>query len=53
VAQARVIWEDETPIEKMPPPDWPVVHFLDWWLRWVGGSLPLWEMLTLAWWSWE
>jgi hypothetical protein len=29
VAQARVIWEDETPIEKMPPPDWPVVHFLD------------------------
>lgn len=32
--QARVTWEEGTPDEKMPPPDWPVGEplecFLDW-----------------------
>lgn len=34
--QARAILKEETSVEKMHPPDWPVsetlVHFLDWWL---------------------
>lgn len=33
LAQARVLWEEETSVEKMLSPDWPVgksvTHFLD------------------------
>ena len=29
VIEARIIWEEGTSLEKMPPLDWPVGNFLD------------------------
>ena len=42
LAWAKVIWEDDTSIENMPPSDWPldkpVGHFLDWWVMEKGSD---------------
>lgn len=36
--QIRVNWKEETSTDKLLPSNWPVGHFLNWWLMWKSPA---------------
>lgn len=47
--ETRIIWKEEASAEELPPSDWPMRDFLEWWLMRKCSKLsPLWAAPSLG-----